>query len=427
MAQAHQNSQAISPIFRLDNPDTLDTSVIEAAASRSQRVAWGQLTKVFEQAQQYHCHQFSIEPDATLWRIRFRCIGGFEEQILSDPSDIICALNVLQTALWGENYFTLINRTARFTWKSHPHNQAVGIRVVQTVNGDLMQFDTEPMVAMPPLLDELNFPANQLGDLRARLAQRRGMILITSREPHLLDNTLLAVNQSLVSPERNLLSIGDRHRFSLPRTTQIDLSGLPAEQRINTWENALDSFHDTLLINTTVPEQCHDRIANACDQGVLAIQAICVAKAIDSLDLLNACVIRRSPLHRSVTTVINHFSVNSLCQQCSCKATLNAEEQSWLESSRTPVTENVINWLVDGDTEQFMHSPGCNTCNYTGKSEPLSVYDIVYRDEKTHQFPTVRNMSGIQRPKPLQRQLMDLAKSGKITLSEVLRVLALAG
>lgn len=427
MAQAHFNSLALSPIFRLDIPDMLDMAAIDAAASQSTGGVAYYLTRLFEQADQLHCHQFSIEPDATLWRIRFRCLDGFEENIVSDPSDLIGAIDSLQIALWGEHYHNLINRSARFTWEAQPYNRAVNLRIVQTVNGDLLQFDTEPMLPMPPVLDELPLHATQLGDLRARLAQRRGMTLITSSEPHLLDDTLLAINQVLVAPDRKLLSISDRHRYSLPRTTQVGMTDLSHSEQLDSWKNALTSFHDTILINACVPEEFHEQLANSCDQGVMIIQAICVAKAADALDLLNASVIRRTPLHRTVTTVINHFSVNSLCQQCCCKATLNVDEQHWLEQSRTPVTENVISWLADGNTEQFMTAPGCDACHGTGKGAPLSVYDIVYRDEKTHQFPTAKTTSGVNRPKPMERQLMTLAKNGKIALSEGLRVLALAG
>lgn len=426
MVQARQQPQATSSIFRLYNPETLDVSVKEAAASKPQRGAWRYLARLFEQANHHHCQQFSIEPDATLWRIRYRCIDGYEENILSDPSELIWALDALQLELWGEDFHTKINRAARFTWVTHPLNLAVSIRVIQTVNGDLLQFDTEPMPPMPPLLDELFAQTAQLNEVRARLAQRHGMILVTSSNPHLLDNTMLAINQDMISPQRKLLSIDDTHRFSLPRTTQIALSDIPTEQLVATWENALDSFHDTVLINTAVPEQFHEYLANASDQGTLVIQTQLVAKAADSLNMLNAAVVRRTPLHRTVNTVINHFAVNSLCPHCACTASLNEDEQHWLERLRTPVTENVISWLADGDTAQFMQAIGCDACNNTGKNTPLSVFDIIHRDEQSHQFPVHGTTTKAGGPKPLQRQLMSMAKAGRITLGEVIRVLELA-
>lgn len=427
MAHAHLNLSANSPVFRLENPDTLDVRAIEAAAAKPQRGAWRHLADVFKQAARQHCNQFCIEPDATLWRIRYRTIDGYDESILSDPSQMIWALNALQSQLWGEDFHTLTHRTARFCWVSEPFNLAVTLRVVHTVNGDMLQFKTEPMTPMPPLLDELALPAEQLGKLRARLAQRRGMLLVTSAEPHLLDDTLLALNQALISPDLNLLSISNRHRYSLPRTTQIELANLTDKQLTDTWKHAMDSFHNAILINACVPDQFHEQLANTCDQGVMAILAMPVANAADTMQLLNARVIRRAPLHRAVTTVINHFLVESLCEHCAGRATLNAEEQQWLEQSRTPVTENVISWLADGNTEHFMSANGCDKCHGTGKRAPLSVYDIIYRDDKTHQFPTGAAAASPERPKALQRQLMSLAKAGTISLSEVMRVLKLAG
>jgi len=400
---------------------------MEAAAAKTQRGAWRFLANLFNQAAKQHCHQFSIEPDATLWRIRFRCVAGFNENIVSDPSELIWALDTLQIQLWGEDYHTLKNRVARFTLVDQPFNQAVSLSVIQTVNGELLEFNTEPMPPMPPLLEELRLQASQLSAIRDRLAKRHGMVLITSSDPRLLDDTLLAINQEMISPDRKLLSISDRHRYSLPRTTQISMAELTHEQQEDTWKSALDTYHDTILINTTVPERFHQQLAEASEQGAIAIQAMQVAKAADSIDMLNASVIRRAPLHRSVTTLINHFAVNSLCADCSCQATISEDERQWLEQLRTPVTENVISWLADGNTEQFMHAVGCDICSHTGKAAPLSVFDIVHRDELSHQFATKTSASSNEGPSPLQRQLMSLAKAGSISLSEVIRVMELAG
>ncbi len=427
MARASNHQPASSPIFRLDSPETLDVDAHKAAAAKPQRGAWRYLADLFEQAGTHQSHQFSIEPDATLWRIRYRCVEGYVENIVDDPSVLIWALDALQIALWGEEYHDLDNRTTRFTWAGSPVSQLVELKVLDTVNGELLQFDTEPLQPMPPTLDELHLQSRQLDELRARLKQQSGMILLTGNEPYLLDNALLAMNQELISPDRNLLSVSKRHRYSLPRTTQVCLAEIPDAYIGDTWKRALETSHNAVLINADVPAQFHEKLANACDQGILIVQAMLVSNAAESLNRLNASVIRRTPLHRAVNTVVNQFHVNTLCQGCACNASLTDDEIRWLEQLRTPVTENVVGWLADGNTEQFMLADGCESCHGTGKGKPLSVFDIVHRDEKSHLFPIGPQSSSHHKTKALQHQLMSLARAGNISLSEVFRVLEQAG
>ena len=420
MAQPSQTLQNLTPIFRLDQPDRLDLESIEAAAAKPQRGAWRHLAGIFDSARKRHCPQFSIEPDTTLWRLRYHLIEGFEEHIISDPSVIIWVLDALQIQLWGDEYHKILNRSTRFIWRNQSDELIITLSVLQTVNGDFLQFDIEPMDSMPPLLDEIGLEAKQLFELRSRLKQRRGMILITSSDQRVLDNALMAINQELVSPERKLLSISERHRFSLPRTIQIDLQTHCTDERVRTWQTALETQHDVLLSNALVPEQFQEPISDRCDQGTMAIQTMRVTRAADAIDLLNASILRRAPMHRAVTSVLNHFPVASICADCAEQAKLTEQEQQWLEQLRTPASENVISWLVDGNAEQFMIGRGCKTCAETGFAKPIAVFNLQHRDEKSNQFPSTR--SG-QAATVLQRQLMNLAKSGVISLSEVIRVI----
>jgi len=156
-----------------------------------------------------------------------------------------------------------------------------------------------------------------------------------------------------------------------------------------------------------------------------------VSRAADAINLLNAGILRRAPMHRAINTVVNHFPVAGICPHCAVQARLSDDEQQWLEQLRTPATENVISWLADGNAEQFMHGEGCAACAETGYAQPLSVFKLLHRDEKTNQFPTPAssnpgaksNQANADGTGTLQRQLMGLAKSGKTTISEVIRVL----
>jgi len=366
--------------------------------------------------------RFSVEPDSAVWRLRFHCVDGYREQIIEEPTDLIWALDTLQLTLWGDHYHTVTNRERRFTRCSSATPQVISVSVLHAVNGDVLQFDIEPLVPAPPTIDALGMTAKQLIDLRTRLAQKQGIVLLTGTEPQRLHNTYLAINQELISPENQVLSISTRHRYSLPRTNQVEITSAKPKKRNRAWQHALDSHHNTLLIDGPVPNRFHELIAERCDSGILTIQSLHTIRPTHLLNDLNAGILKRTPLQRAVTTVVTAYSMLSICDNCATTAHLDDTTLQWLDKLRTPASENVIDWLTDGNTEQFMYGEGCDACADTGVAAPLMIYDIVHRNSKTNLFPITYS----ERPNQgltLQRQLMTLAKAGKIPLSEVIRIL----
>lgn len=416
--------------FRLDRPDALNFQQIEAEVPPNQRGQWRLMATLFETALDYRCTQFCIEPDASLWRVRYRSPSGFDEHIVDDPSDLIWSLNGLIALLWGEQQDDCTDKHARFTWVREPEAQVVNIRVIETVHGTTLHVDLEPVVAVPPLIDELVGCSEVLQALRQRLNHLQGMLLVTSSDPLGLDNTMLGINQALVSPDRQLLSFSNLHRYSMPRTTQIQVPDINEQNALRVWQNALSGYHDVLLLNAAIPSTLHDSIADASDQGVLTIQAMQNRRPADAVALLNAAVLRRAPLHRTVNTLLCHHTVQTNCEHCRVSATLDQDTAAWVEHLRTPITEDVLAWLNDGDTKRFQVGEGCDHCKNTGRGPLLSVYDLRHRDELSNQFPSYSSIktkaANPTLPTALQAQLMELAGSGRIRLEEVVRVIQLS-
>jgi len=289
------------------------------------------------------------------------------------------------------------------------------MQVVQTVKGDQINFNFEAPSTYPQLLDQLTAHQPDMAQsIRSRLEKDEGMILLTGAEPIILDDLLLAINQELISPDKKILSIASRHRFCLPRTTQVQLNMHDCR---TAWQAALQSQHDVLLLNGFIPELAHELISNMVNHGTMVIQAVHSVNASSSVNQLNASVLNRNPVFRNVDTMINQYHACAICQDCGSTATLNTSEVEWLENIRTPATENVIDWLTDGNTENFQTGHGCPSCGETGFSDPITLYDQLQRNQQSHQFPTAQNLM------PLTRRLMALAKSGQIPVQEVMRAL----
>jgi len=415
MAQPHLRDANEPALYRLHPDNLLNISSLAAAAPKAQRGAWRALENLFDHAALRHCHQLSIEPDAPAWRLRYRCAGSLMEQLEYDPEELIRGLDILQTHLWGDQFHTMQARSVVFQVQTNNTHQIVDMQVVQTVKGDQIIFDCEAPTDFPKLLDQLTVHQPDMApSIRQRLQKDEGMILLTGAEPVLLDDLLLAINQELISPDKKILSIAARHRFCLPRTTQVQLNMHDCR---DSWQAALQSQHDVLLLNGFIPEIVHELVSNSVNHGTMVIQAIHSVNASSSLNQLNASVLNRNPVLRNVDTMINQYHACAICQDCGTTATLNSAEVEWLESVRTPATENVIDWLTDGNTENFQTGHGCPACGDTGFSDPITLYDQLQRNQQSHQFPTAQNVT------PLTKQLMALAKSGQIPVQEVMRAL----
>lgn len=415
MAQPQPNDAREPALYRLHPDNLLNISSMAAAAPKAQRKAWLALEQLFDNAALRHCHQLSIEPDSPAWRLRYRCAGSLMEQLENDPEELSWALETLQAHLWGDQFHTMQARSVVFQVQTNHTNQIVDMQVVQTVKGDQTIFNCEAPTGFPKLLDQLTaHQPDMSSNIRARLGKDEGMILLTGAEPLLLDDLLLAINQELISPDKKILSIAARHRFCLPRTTQVQLS---VNDCLSAWQTALQSQHDVLVLNGFIPEMAHELVSNLVNHGTMVIQAIHSVNASSSLNQLNASVLNRNPVFRNVDTMINQYHACAICQDCSTTATLNSAEVEWLENVRTPATENVIDWLTDGNTENFQMGHGCPACGETGFSEPITLYDQLERNHQSHRFPTAENLM------PLTRKLMALAKSGQIPVQEVMRAL----
>jgi len=204
----------------------------------------------------------------------------------------------------------------------------------------------------------------------------------------------------------------------------VDIGFGKPKKRRAAWQHALDSHYDTLLMGGKVPRRFHEQIAQASEHGVLTVHAQHTARASNLFELLNAGLLRRDPLYRAVDTVLSHHPVRSNCVHCTSTDTLDQSQTQWLEKLRTPAAENVVGWLLDGNTDQFVKSHGCEKCFQTGAGDMVSVYEMSYREQKSNLFAVGQPKDATEyQVSSLQKNLMKLAKAGTIPLSEVIRVL----
>ncbi len=420
-------TQALSTLYRLDQQvPVLDLAAQEKAVSATQRGAWRELQSLFESCIARGCLQVSIEPDGALWRIRYRSIDETAEELLEDPGTLSWAIQALQQRLFGEHSQPGDYQHTRFCLKRKATDYEVGLQIFPTVKGDLLQFTLEEKQLLPARLDELGLNYQQLSQIRTRLQNSKGYMLIAGSEPRLLDNVLLALAQEMIEPNRQVLYLNDCHRYALPRIAQLSISGDDNTEQLIDWSNALKVQHDSLLLHGQIPAHASSEIAQTAAYRALVVQTLHTAQPITISDLCKDADTDDARLYYELDTLIMHYPLRRLCEHCKETAALSEAAKVWLDSIRTPATENVIDWLSEGNTERFMHAKGCDKCSHTGYSGHIGVFDIEQRQTNSRSLesryleaPCTKQK---QRVNPFVKRLMGMVYEGVIPVEEAIRL-----
>ncbi len=408
----------------------LDLGTTESYAEHANQQCWSLLCAMICNALNEQAEHLFIEPDAMFWRIRTRRVDGYSEEILHDSSALQTALNLLQTLLWGKDYFTKPNRKARFLLQIEGAEQALGLTVLSTAKGDYYEFSLSLSETIPPILEQLNLDPTQLRSFRELLALKTGLIVLAGPEPAHLLRTMQAMVQDVISPDRRMLFIAPEHEHSLPRTAQIESHCLNQQHSNENWLHALDQHADTVMLSGTVPQGVYRQLNELATHKALLVQAIEASSIKSVMDLQQQGAQESQHLYAQMRALIVQYPVRTLCKHCKSPAILTEQEKTWLDQIRTPASENVISWLTDGNTERYLMPVGCSRCADTGYSGSQSVFHIIQNPiSKLHFMHSRGSADGVAYRQsainPLLKQLMGMVNGGEVPLREAMRVISL--
>jgi len=401
----------------------LDLSTTATVSPAAQRAAWRKIQALLERAQALDCQRLHVEPDALCWRLRFRTADAFSEEIISDPSALLWAMEVLQARLWGN-----VGGESRRAWFATPLNGTAYIvqaDAVPATSGDTLLFTLLPDLPAPPRLDELELTPSQSRKIREMLAKPNGWIAIACADSTARAITLQAITQEVTAPDIKTLCIEPTVHPVLARATQLTLDANSPEERLANWQAALQLDSDFLILGTDVPDDYLPPLFVKA-RSSRVVQGLNAHGATRALQQLRAQGMTMLGLAEDLTGIIVQQRLRTLCPHCKEIATLNDEAREWLNTQLTPAAVDISRWLDDGATHRYLTGAGCDNCYDTGFAGTSNAFDVlavnenlrnVLRSEDTENSEAVLSSS-----QQMHLQVMTMARRGETSLDEAMRV-----
>ena len=362
-----------------------------------------------------------VEPQRDGVRIRYR-VDGLLRDMMTVPRSagpamtsrlkIISGLDIAERRVPqdGRTRISVDGNTvdARVSTLPAIHGEKVVIRLLTT---------TEHI----PDLDGLGLLPQQLDVIRQALEVSQGLILITGPTGSGKTNTLYAAINSLVAPERNVVTLEDPVEIQLPGITQVNVNPRAGMTFASGLRAILRQDPDIVLVGEIRDRETADLALRASLTGHLVLSTVHTNGAVQALTRLVDMEIAPYLVASSLNLVVAQRLVREICGDCA--------------ESYTPSEEILETLGVDAD-QLAAGSPhrgtGCLHCGMTGFRGRLGVFEVLpitsalrrafSHEPSEHTLLANAGLTSGGEFVTLQRAATHHALAGRTTFEEVLRV-----
>ncbi|MFL6180439.1 MAG: GspE/PulE family protein [Actinomycetes bacterium] len=362
-----------------------------------------------------------VEPQRDGVRIRYR-VDGLLRDMMTVPRSagpamtsrlkIISGLDIAERRVPqdGRTRISVDGNTvdARVSTLPAIHGEKVVIRLLTT---------TEHI----PHLDALGLLPQQLHVIRQALEVSQGLILITGPTGSGKTNTLYAAINSLVAPERNVVTLEDPVEIQLPGITQVNVNPRAGMTFASGLRAILRQDPDIVLVGEIRDRETADLALRASLTGHLVLSTVHTNGAVQALTRLVDMEIAPYLVASSLNLVVAQRLVREICRDCA--EPYNPSEEI-LETLQVDAGQ-----LASGSPQR---GTGCLQCGMTGFRGRLGVFEVLpitsglrraFSHEPSEQT-LLANAGSTNAGEfvTLQRAASHHALAGRTTFEEVLRV-----
>lgn len=414
-------TQQVAP---LEHPVNL-CSLLTASAE-DQRGHWQHLQQLLDDAHKQHVHEIHIEPDEDCWRLRFRSPFSFTETRIDSIADYQQTLNQLLDHLWSSNDAVRPRRG----WFEFPINATpwlLQLDIVTSTRGDSFMFTLlRPSKEPPQRLDALALSRKQHAQIRSILKDSHGLILVASDQSQPRLQTVRALLQELVSPDRKIVCADNPGHPLIPRTTQLAVDSPPTRAQKHMWTAMCELGCNVIVACQQLDEELDSQLVRYASKDTLVIQSTNATNAADAVDRMLSIGVRSEALARTLTAIVVQRQVQCVCRYCRQSQVPDDDGTAWLAEHSPIKAGNINDWLRHRMRSSFSQAEGCEKCSGTGRGAVLDIYDIVTIDDAVRDAlydADIRYALSILREQAsLATHLLNLAQEGIISLTEAVRV-----
>ena len=377
------------------------------------------LQSLLAEAIQAGASDVHIEPDKDVLRIRQRIDGRLTEQVIN--TKVIVSALVIRLKLMANLDIAEKRRPQDGRFEAKVGSASVDVRMstmpVQHGEAVVLRLLDARQGLIP--LSALGLSSNDLDRLRAHLKLPYGLLLVTGPTGSGKTTTLYSALAEVNTPDAKIITVEDPVEFSLPRINQVQVSERIGLDFPTVLRAALRQDPDMLLVGEIRDSASADIALRASLTGHMVLSTLHTNDAPSAPLRLMDMGIEPYLIASSLSAVIAQRLLRRICGRCAVSYTPSADEWILLEQAGYQRSA-----LVD----RFRVGEGCVQCHNTGYRGRIGVYEILEIDPlvaeslRRNDIATFHSVVEKQRTyRPIWRSSLELAVSGKTSISEALR------
>ena len=402
-----------------DIGDAVDFGTLQASVGQEGAPVVRLLESVFEDAVQVRASDVHLEPQENGLLIRSRIDGVLQTQTqadkrisaaLSQRLKLMAGLDISEKRLPQDGRFSLRlrNRTIDVRLSTLPSQYGESVVMRLLGQGDALR-----------RLDAIGMPPDLLLRFREILNRSSGMVLVTGPTGSGKTSTLYAALAELDSEQQKIITVEDPIEYRLPGLTQVQVNDKIELSFARVLRACLRQDPDVILVGEIRDPETAQIGLRAAITGHMVLSTLHTRDALSTPFRLIDMGVPPFMVASSLQAVIAQRLVRQNCENCGEPHAATPQEAAWLVVSGGDAAAGLVT----------RRGRGCSSCNGTGYSGRVGVYEMLEMDvplaqAATHADPsTFARLAREQlRGGMLANRAFDLVRAGRTSLAEAMRL-----
>lgn len=318
-----------------------------------------------------HSSEIQIDPDEHIARIYFIINGNFHERLQIEKSVYEKLLKNLESMAKVNGSNRNDAQYSRIIFPTPGKKFDIQFLSLPTESGAkifLKLMDRQALQEIPKI-SNLYLSLKQMHQLEARIAARKGTMLITGPSDSDYSDLAYSIIKEIQSLNtQKIMTIEDSPRWLLKEVEQYQVNPKANFTRSDALKSCLNLHPDIIYVQNINDPDITSVLRNAAESGQFILAGI---NAADVFDALNTT---KLGIGSVVTSIIHQQMVRRLCDHCKKKYQLSPEETDDL-------------FIFDGHPDVFAYRAiGCPYCRHTGYHGYIGIQELLVIDD------TIKNM-----------------------------------
>jgi type IV pilus assembly protein PilB len=321
---------------------------------------------LMSQAVKTRASDIHIEPQETSTVVRMRVDGVLRDMI--PPAKRMQAAVIARIKIVAQMDIAerRLPQDGRFKMKVSGRSIDVRVSTIPTIYGEKVVMRILDQAAVNHDLDKLGMEPHRLEELKERLSQPHGILVVTGPTGSGKSTTLYSALTYLKDPTKNITTVEDPVEYRLAGINQIQVRPQIDLDFARCLRAILRQDPDIVLIGEIRDKETVEIAIKAALTGHLVLSTFHTNDAASAISRLLYMGIERYLLASALNMVIAQRLVRRICQQC--------------KEPVKPSSEVLKRLKLDGQRAKdavFYHGRGCHACVGTGYRGRLPIFEFL--------------------------------------------------